>query len=162
VLDSLIVSGKLYADTRSNAVFLMVAGRAEHPIGAELRGTGQQIWRGLAPGTNEDAGYFWVGRQGSRRIVLCESAIDAISCAVLFPDRICLSTSGVRSNPAWLSGFIGRGYEIHCGIDADEPGDRMASELSTCRPAVRRLRSWAHDWNDVLVATPPQQGITPG
>jgi hypothetical protein len=93
--------------------------------------------------------------------VLCESAIDAISCSVLFPDRICLSTSGVRSNPAWLSGLIRCGYAIHCGFDADEPGDRMATEMERLHPRIHRLRPRAHDWNDVLKATPPQQGITP-
>jgi hypothetical protein len=162
VLDPLIVSGKLYADSRSNAVFLLVSGKAERAVGAELRGTGPRIWRGLALGTNKDAGYFWTGQKGARQIVLCESAIDALSCAVLFPDRICLSTSGIRSNPAWLSGLIARGYEISCGFDADEPGGRMATEMQRLYPAIHRLRPWAHDWNDVLVATQPQQGITPG
>jgi hypothetical protein len=161
LLDPLIASGKLYADSRSNAVFLLVSGRAEHPIGAELRGTGPRIWRGLAPGTNKDAGYFWAGPKGSRCLVLCESAIDALSCAVLFPDRICLSTSGVRSNPAWLKGLISLGYEIACGFDADEAGDRMSAELARLYPSIHRLRPRAHDWNDVLVTTPTQQGITP-
>ena len=58
----------------------MVAGKPNRPIGAELRGTGDRLWRGLAPGTRKDAGYFWIGHPGSTRIVLCESAIDAISC----------------------------------------------------------------------------------
>ena len=47
-LEPLIASGKLYADHRGNAVFLLVAGKANRPIGAELRGTGPQVWRGLA------------------------------------------------------------------------------------------------------------------
>jgi hypothetical protein len=155
-LDPLIASGKLYADSRSNAVFLLVSGRAEKPVGAELRGTGPRTWRGLAPGTNKDAGYFWTGPKGSRRIVLCESAIDALSCAVLFPDRICLSTSGVRSNPAWLSGLTSDGYEIVCGFDADEAGDRMSVEMERHYPSIHRLRPWSHDWNDVLMETPAQ------
>jgi hypothetical protein len=46
LLDPLIASGKLYADSRSNAVFLLVSGRAEQPVGAELRGTGPRT--GLA------------------------------------------------------------------------------------------------------------------
>lgn len=39
ILEPLIEAGKVYADQRANAVFLMVAGKANHPIGAELRGT---------------------------------------------------------------------------------------------------------------------------
>jgi hypothetical protein len=51
ILASLIDQGKLYADTRGNAVFVMMAGKPNRPIGAELRGTGRRVWRGLAPGT---------------------------------------------------------------------------------------------------------------
>ena len=95
-IEPLIESGKLYADSRANAVFLLVAGKANRPVGAELRGTGLQIWRGMVPGTRKDRGYFWIGGHGSQEIVLCESAIDAISCFQLHPDRICISTSGFR------------------------------------------------------------------
>ena len=51
VLEPLIDVGKVYADHRGNAVFLMVAGKANRSIGAELRGTGKRVWHGLAPGT---------------------------------------------------------------------------------------------------------------
>ena len=86
-LEPLVESGKLYADRRGNAVFLLVAGRAQRPVGAELRGTGPRVWRGMAPGTRKDLGYFWIGAQGSRGIVLCESAIDAISCFQMHPQQ---------------------------------------------------------------------------
>ncbi len=59
-LELLIGEEKVYADGRGNAVFLMVAGKPNRPVGAELRGTGERVWRGLAPGTCKDAGYFWV------------------------------------------------------------------------------------------------------
>ena len=60
---------------------------------------GSRVWRGLAPGTHRDAGYFWIGNTSSKRIVLCESAIDAISCFQLQPCGacICISTAGVRA-----------------------------------------------------------------
>jgi hypothetical protein len=154
LLEPLIESGKLYADHRGNAVFLLVAGKAQRPVGAELRGTGPRVWRGMAPGTRKDLGYFWIGAQGSRNIVLCESAIDAISCHQLYPESICLSTSGVRADPPWLRGLIAHGYDIHCGFDADEPGDAAATRLITLHPAVQRLRPPAHDWNDVLTSRP--------
>ena len=66
-----------------------------------------------------------------RQIVLCESAIDAISCFQMHPERICISTSGVRANPLWLRGLIAHGYEIHCGFDADDPGDAAADRMIT-------------------------------
>jgi len=46
--DSLIASGKLYADRRGNAVFLLL-GKENTPVGAELRGTGVTV-TALCPG----------------------------------------------------------------------------------------------------------------
>lgn len=153
LVEPLIASGKLYADRRGNAVFVSVAGKANRPVGAELRGTGPRVWRGMAPGTNKDCGYFWSGVSGSREIVLCESAIDALSCFQMHPRRICISASGVRADPPWLGGLIARGYELHCGFDADGPGDAAAARMIALHPQVKRLRPSAHDWNDALAST---------
>ena len=153
LLEPLVQSGKLYADRRGNAVFLLVAGKAQRPVGAELRGTGECVWRGMAPGSCKDAGYFWIGGSGSTDIVLCESAIDALSCFAIHPGRLCLSTSGVRSDPRWLSGLLARGYRIQCGFDADRPGDAAAAAMMSLHAQVTRLRPSAHDWNDVLSAS---------
>lgn len=150
LLEPLLQSGKLYADHRGNAVFLLVAGKAQRPVGAELRGTGPRIWRGMAPGTRKEEGYFWTGVPGSREIVLCESAIDAISCFQMHPECICISTSGVRANPPWLGGLIDRGYQIHCGFDTDDAGEFAAAQMIALHSAVTRLRPLAHDWNDTL------------
>jgi hypothetical protein len=154
VLQPLLESGRLYADDRGNAVFVLVAGKANRPVGAELRGTGPHVWRGMAPGTRKDLGYFWTGPRSAQDIVLCESAIDAISCWQMHPERICISTSGVRANPPWLPGLIARGYRIHCGFDADEPGDAAAERMTALYPMVHRLRPLAHDWNDALPSHP--------
>ena len=157
ILEPLVEAGKLYADYCGNAVFLMVAGKDNHPIGAELRGTGHLKWRGLAPGTRKDRGYFWIGEPRSERIILCESAIDAISCyqlhmmEVLTP-CICISTAGIRSNLPWLPQLIARGYDIFCGFDNDIPGEALAYRLIQCHPSIERLRPSAHDWNDALTA----------
>jgi hypothetical protein len=158
ILASLIDKGKLYADSRGNAVFLMVAGKPNRPIGAELRGTGSRVWRGLAPGTRRDAGYFWIGQPNSQRIVLCESAIDAISCfqlqtknsADLGRQCICISTAGVRSDAPWLRPLLARGYEIYCGFDTDEAGESASRRIIASHPSVLRLRPPQHDWNDTL------------
>jgi hypothetical protein len=152
LLEPLLDSGKLYADRRGNAVFLLVAGKANRPVGAELRGTGPRVWRGMAAGTQKDLGYFWIGAKGSEKIVLCESAIDAISCFQMHSQRICISTSGVRANPRWLHGLIARGYVLHCGFDADAPGDAAAAQMIALHPVVQRLRPPAHDWNDALTS----------
>jgi len=153
ILEPLVDAGKVYADPRGNAVFLMVAGKANRPIGAELRGTGKRAWRGLAPGTRKDDGYFWIGVPGSQKIVLCESAIDAISCCELHAACICISTAGVRPDAAWLAPLMARGYEIDCGFDDDPPGEAASRQMITRHPLIKRLRPPAHDWNDALIAS---------
>jgi hypothetical protein len=151
-IEPLVESGMLYADSRANAVFLLVAGKAQRPVGAELRGIGPRVWRGMAPGTRKDLGYFWIGERGSREIVLCESAIDAMSCFQIHPQRICISTSGVRADPPWLGDLLARSYDIFCGFDADGPGDAAAARMLALHTAIRRLRPPAHDWNDALTS----------
>ena len=161
ILDSLIEDGTLYADERGNAVFVMVTGKPHRPVGAELRGTGDRVWRGLAPGSCKNAGYFWLGPREARHIVLCESAIDAISCFQLqtqlptppLPAQcICISTAGVRSDAPWLHPLLTRGYQIHCGFDTDEPGEAASCQMITRHPSIQRLRPPRHDWNDALTA----------
>ena len=154
IIEPLIESGRIYADRRANAVFLMVAGKPNHPLGAELRGTGPQVWRGLAKGTRKDAGYFWVGHTSSTELILCESAIDAISCHQIHAAReiatICISTAGVRSRLPWLEPLIHRGYTIRCGFDDDDAGNRASNSLLRNYPSLKRFIPSAHDWNDVL------------
>ncbi len=70
----------------------------------------------------------------------------------MHPQRICISSSGVRADPPWLSGLIARGYELHCGFDADGPGDTAAAWMIALHPTVKRLRPSLHDWNDVLAS----------
>lgn len=154
LLEVLHQSGRLYADARGNAVFVMMRGKPNQPVGAELRGTGPRVWRGMAPGSRKDLGYFWVGDSSTRVLVLCESAIDAISCYQMRGSCICISTSGVRANPGWLHGLISRGYVIHCGFDTDVAGEQAAAYMMALHPMVQRLRPPAHDWNDALAARP--------
>jgi len=146
---SLLDSGTLYADARANAVFLLCT---EHqvPVGAELRGTSLLSWRGLAPGSRKDLGCFAIPAQPRSTIVLCESAIDAISCFALHPGYRCLSTAGARPNPLWLRPILDQGCQVYCGFDADPTGDAMAAAMIALHPAVQRLRPSQHDWNDIL------------
>jgi hypothetical protein len=147
--DSLIDSGKLYADGRGNAVFLLL-GKENTPVGAELRGTGPQRWRGMAPGSQKDLGYFSVQAPDATRVILCESAIDAISCRLLQPSALCLSTSGARPNPRWLPALLSQHLTVYCGFDSDATGDAMAKQMIALHPSIHRLRPSQHDWNDVL------------
>lgn len=151
VLEPLIASGDLYADRHANAVFVLL-GKEKQPVGAELRGTTARPWRGLARGSRKDLGFFALPAEPRPGLVLVESAIDAISCFALHPDRRCLSTAGARPNPRWLAGLLNQGGPVFCGFDADPTGEHMAQAMIALHPEVQRLRPPEHDWNDVLKA----------
>jgi len=153
LLRSLIDSGDLYADHHANAVFLL-RGEQNDTVGAEVRGTGSRSWRGMAPGSRKDRGYFAVGPTSPNASILCESAIDAISCLLHHPHALCVSTSGARPNPHWLPVLIATGPPIYCGFDADPTGDHMAQSLIARHPLVQRLRPPLHDWNYTLRPRP--------
>ncbi|MFO1502111.1 MAG: DUF3991 and TOPRIM domain-containing protein [Verrucomicrobiota bacterium] len=148
LLDPLIQSGSLYADDRANAVFVL-RGKLGQPVGAELRGTSACAWKGMAPGSRKDHGFFAVPA-ASEIMVLCESAIDAISCHALHPQYRCLSTAGARPDPAWLGDLVGQAQLLYCGFDRDETGEAMARSMIALHPSIQRLRPTRKDWNDML------------
>lgn len=156
-IESLIKQGTLYADRRANAVFLLRCPETANPVGAELRGTSDRPWRAMAPGTRKDAGFFCVPVRRpiplASPILLCESAIDAISASVLFPKATCLSTSGARANPTWLKHLIHKHSSIQCAFDADPTGEVIAKFIIQRYPTVQRLRPPLKDWNDTLRAS---------
>ena len=149
VIEMLVRSGRLYADRRANAVFLLL-GKEKRVVGAELRGTTPAKWHGMAPGSRKDLGCFHITNSSTNEVVLCESAIDAISCFVLQPNCMTLSTSGAHPNPVWLSILIEKGFDIYCGFDSDETGDSLANRMIHLYPMVKRIRPTNHDWNEDL------------
>jgi hypothetical protein len=151
VLAPLVRKRRIYADTRANAVFLL-RDRSGQAVGAELRGTGTIQWRGMAPGSRKAEGYFAAGPANAQRIILCESAIDALSAHALHPDAQAISTAGATPNPAWLSDHLATGIPVVCGFDADPVGDQAAQTMIARHPAITRLRPSLHDWNDMLRA----------
>jgi hypothetical protein len=153
LIHSLIQSGKIYADKKGNAVFLLL-GKEKRAVGAELRGTTLKRWHGLAPGSRKDQGCFSVKSTNINKAVICESAIDAISFFALHPDCLALSTSGVNPNPPWLPRLLNRGFPVYCGFDADKTGDAFADKMIKLHPSVKRMRPPEHDWNDVLKSNP--------
>jgi len=149
LIDNLIKSEKLYADVRANAVFLLL-GEKKRIVGAELRGTCGAQWRGMALGSQKNQGCFYLVGISTRKMVLCESAIDAVSCFVLHPEYTAISTSGATANPAWLQNFIMKGCEIYCGFDSDRTGNMLADKMIKLYPSIKRLHPSMHDWNEVL------------
>ncbi len=148
-IERLIQSGDLYADNHANAVFVLRS--ADNAlVGAELRGSGPRPWRGMAPGSRKNLGYFSIRDVDPHGIILCESAIDALSCLAIYPGHWCISTAGARPAPAWLPATISHGLPVYCGFDADPTGDDMADAMIERYPAITRLRPPTHDWNDML------------
>ena len=149
VLEPVLDSGNLYADARANAVFLL-RDRNQTPVGAELRGTTTLAWRGMAPGSRKDLGFFAVPTAPREATVLCESAIDALSCHALHPAYRCISTAGARPNPAWLADLAAQTRSLYCGFDLDDTGEAMAQAMIALHPSIQRLRPSRKDWNEVL------------
>ena len=154
--------GTLYADPRRNAVFTC-RDTAGSLTGAELVGTCPRpdgsTFKGLAAGSRRDRGGFWLsnGSLPPSAVLLCESAVDALSACLLPapglpPDTLFVSTAGItRKLPAWLAHFPPS--RLLCGFDADPPGDHAARALRLRYPLMRRLRPpSAKDWNDLLRA----------
>ena len=149
LLEPLLQSASLYADVRANAVFLL-RGTQDQPVGAELRGTTAGAWRGMAPGSRKDHGFFALPAVPLAACVLCESAIDALSCHALHPHFRCVSTAGARPDPAWLTELLAQAQRLYCGFDRDVTGDAMARAMMQLHPSIQRLRPSRKDWNDVL------------
>ena len=104
----------------------------------------------MAPGSRKDLGYFSVPVPEPTAVMICESAIDAVSCLALHDGALCISTAGARPNPLWLAPLLRSAEPSYCGFDADPTGDEMARAMIETPPHVTRLRPPLKDWNEVL------------
>jgi hypothetical protein len=162
-------TGRVRVDRRGNAVFphFDVSGLC----GYEIKNQG---FTGFAAGGKKGL-WFSHSRPSDRRLVLAESAIDALSHAVLFPDaedQTRYASLGGKPNaqqPQLVQLTIARlpeGAEIVAAFDADEAGRMLVSMVRLAVEAVasrtgRNLTFLVHlpaedgeDWNQVLQAPP--------
>ncbi len=158
VVESLINSCDIYADSRRNAVFLC------HDIdgavsGAELRGTGSQTFKGMAPGSKRATGFFTIPYENPTELIVVESAIDALSYKTLFPasSAVLVSTAGVMPGcPILLNWAEKYGVEdIVIAYDSDEAGNLSSEQLMTSFRSTgltlhRRAPWWYKDWNEIV------------
>jgi hypothetical protein len=151
--------GRVKIDQHDNAVFPHYDGQGLCVY--ELKNHG---FTGFASGGTKG---LWLSKTSpeDRRLVICESAIDALSHAVLLSDgRARYASIGGKPNPVQpdlIQAAVARmpsGSEIVSAMDADEAGRalaevvRRATELSG-RTDVRFLMhepSGFKDWNDQL------------
>jgi conjugative relaxase-like TrwC/TraI family protein len=167
LVDELHSKGKVYADAKQNAVFLRqdIEGNL---TGASLRGTYRDsAFKGLATGSQRAGGWFsFVQGEGElKRIVLVESAIDALSAATLAeqPGRaMFISTDGAGSIPtAWLRQQQQQGVEIVAAHDQDRPGEEMAWRLAAELGSVTRATpTLGKDWNEQLKGIESQPDVS--
>ena len=165
LLSSPRFAGRVRTDRRGNAVFphFDVAGLC----GYEIKNQG---FTGFASGGKKG---LWFSHSGpsDKRLVLAESAIDALSYAVLFPDaedRTRYASLGGKPNakqPGLVQSTIARlpeGAEIAAAFDADEAGRLLVNMVriaveGVARKIGRNLIFQVHlptqegeDWNQVV------------
>ncbi|MBE9011153.1 toprim domain-containing protein, partial [Pseudanabaenaceae cyanobacterium LEGE 13415] len=176
-VDKLHTEGLLWADSRQNVMaFRHQLGenfQRGEAIGANLRGTipnaaTGEIFKGLTPGTAREDGYFWFqqGEGQVDRVVITESAIDAISYAVLNKSTsttVFLSTDGQGAIPVEaLCQVIDREGEIVLAHDRDRQGEHLAWQIAQQFPNVvleRETPRLGKDWNDQLLGKEKENSL---
>ena len=161
LVTELVKQGKIFADSKRNAIFLCeFDGKT---TGAEIRSTStsSQSYKGMSAGSQRGAGFFTVPHPNPVRLVVVESAIDALSYHALHPKGAALivSTAGVMPDcPKLLELAELRGpSEIAIAYDHDGAGENNAEKLiaSLTHSGLRihRERPQDKDWNEDLRRT---------
>jgi hypothetical protein len=159
-------AGRVRIDRRGNAVFPHFDGAGM--CGYEIK---NQRFTGFAAGGHKG---LWLShcRPQDRRLVLAESAIDALSYAALFPDaedQTRYASLGGKPNskqPALVQAIIARlpeRSEIVAAFDTDEAGRRLVDMLRLAVAGVAATSGRTdlifrahlpaqegHDWNQIL------------
>ena len=155
LVDDLHERGIIYADGRSNAVFLRTNEEGQ-AVGASLRGTlpGSEF-QGLAYGSRRDEGHFsfTVGtpeRYAAPQYHITESPIDALSRAALIQragesgEYVFLSNDGHGELPKrQIEEGLARGALVHCGFDNDAGGEQAVGAGEGGVPPRRGYRARA-------------------
>jgi len=157
--------GTIYADGRSNAVFLRTDEEGQ-TVGASLRGTALgSDFKGRAAGTRRDEGYFslTIGTPApymAPQIYLTESPIDAMSRAALLlregaqGERIFISTDGHGILPTrQIDEGLERRAVVHCAFDRDHGGDTLWERVK------ERYGARAHETYGPIDRDQPPAGV---
>lgn len=157
------IAGRIRSDARGNAIFPHFD--AEGLCGFEIKNLG---FTGFSAGGSKG---LWLSHElpEDKRLVFCESSIDALSHAVLFPDdHTRYASIGGKPNPMQpelMRAAVARmphGSEIISAMDADADGSKLADVVRNAVALSGRLdlrfavqEPFGHkDWNDQLRAKP--------
>ncbi|BBO86809.1 hypothetical protein DSCO28_73750 (plasmid) [Desulfosarcina ovata subsp. sediminis] len=148
-------TGRLYIDGHHNAVF--PHWNRSGVCGYEVK---NRDFTGFAPGGEKG---LWISKRGepNQRLVIAESAIDALSHATLFPDPAARYASiGGKMNPEQPDLIeaaiksLPEGGEVVAATDADEDGRKLALQIGGIAKKTGRAFSLQEppeegtDWND--------------
>jgi hypothetical protein len=164
-------AGRIRIDARGNAA-VFPHFDADGLCGYEIKSAG---FTGFATGGTKG---LWLSHEffDDRRLVFCESAIDALSHAALFGEAqtrfASISGNPNPRQPALIQAAIERlplGGDVIAAMDADEDGHKLAGVIEEAFKAARRadLRFFAHepmgfkDYNDLLRNMPPTRHAPP-
>jgi len=163
--------GRVRLDERGNALF--PHWNEDGLCGFEIKNRG---FTGFAPGGQKG---LWGSRKrdSDRRLVIAETAIDALSHAALFgwADARFVSIAGQMNlqQPALLDQAMRKmpdGSVIVAAVDHDEGGDAIHTQIKTVFDGLRRPQialerhhppTPGQDWNDALRASVGQSGPVP-
>lgn len=145
-------AGMVRLDARGNAVFPHYD--REGLSGYELKNQG---FTGFSGGGSK-ALWHSTNLGQERRLVITESAIDALSHAQLYPDpnTAYISLGGSPSPEQMelarsaIAKAQNRGSRVVVGTDADPPGEKLAQRLSDGYSGIERALPTSKDWNDQL------------
>ena len=163
LVDPLIQSGSLYADTRANAVFLLRGPAKPTRRAPNCAAPRPRPWRGMAPGSRKDLGFFSVPA------IPCYQASSSanrpsmrLSCSPSIPSTAASPPPAPGPIPAGCTAFMRpRSPQVYCGFDADPTGDDHGSRhdlalippSSACAPPSTRLER-RPPVTSVIVASP--------
>ena len=146
-------AGMVRLDARSNAVFPHYD--REGLSGYELKNQG---FTGFSKGGTK-ALWHSTNLGQEQRLVITESAIDALSHAQLHPDpNTAYISLGGNPSPeqmelarSAIAKAQNRSSKVVVGTDADSPGEKLANRLSNGYSGIERaLPTYGKDWNDQI------------
>jgi hypothetical protein len=153
VVDRAFSLGLIYADERSNIVFV------REGDGCFKRGSYDPVDKPAFKQTlGRDAGPFLLpGNDDGHRVFVAEGPIDALALKAINPTAAVLATGG-SFPPARLLPYLAGTGQVLLAHDADGAGNEQAQRIAVALAAVGvtavRHRPPAKDWSAALVAEP--------
>lgn len=128
-------------------------------VGAELR---NHTFKGHMPGSRKSVS-IWTSAMlpDTRRILVCESALDALSHYQLFGDASMgyasfggqLTLGQIKAIRTLTETASGRHLQVVIGVDQDTKGAQYAEMLTEAFPKAERIYAEGKDFNEMLQRT---------